>query len=134
MTTRPTTRPLRSRAPRQERELAEQTSLFEFRDRFKRQYPELTWLHSSLNGVRLTHAQAGKAKASGMTAGVWDVFLPVPRPISFETWTTTLLPAGSIAPGLYIEMKAGRNGLTEHQEAYRAALEPQGYRFPPSQA
>ena len=30
---------------------------------------------------------------------------------------------------LYIELKSGRNGLTAEQAKFRAALEPQGFRF-----
>ena len=31
--------------------------------------------------------------------------------------------------GLYIELKAGRNGLTDEQVKFRAALEPLGFQF-----
>ena len=30
---------------------------------------------------------------------------------------------------MYIELKVGRNGLTAEQAAFRAALEPLGFRF-----
>ena len=33
------------------------------------------------------------------------------------------------APGLYIEMKAGKGRLTPAQVAFREELEPAGYRF-----
>ena len=70
--------------------------------------PALRTLHASLNGVKLTPGQAKKAKAAGMLAGAWDVFLPYPA-----MW------AGDQYGGLYIEMKYGRNGLTTEQELYR---------------
>lgn len=68
--------------------------------------PALGLLHSSLNGVRLTPAQASKAKAGGMVAGVWDLFLPVPQPC---------------VCGLWLEMKSGRGRLSPEQVAFRAA-------------
>lgn len=68
--------------------------------------PALALLHSSLNGVRLTPAQASKAKAGGMVAGVWDLFLPVPQPC---------------VCGLWLEMKSGRGRLSPEQAAFRAA-------------
>ena len=70
--------------------------------------PALRLLSSSLNGVRLTKAQAGKAKAAGMLRGEWDVKLPVAR--------------GPYI-GLLIEMKAGRNKLTKEQQEYGAQME-----------
>lgn len=96
----------------------EQAALIRWRDMFAPTEPELKWLHASLNGVKLTKAQAGKAKAAGMTPGVWDLFLPVPNQNSMgEGWC-----------GLYIEMKVGRNVLTSDQVAFRDALALQ-YRF-----
>ena len=89
-------------------EAREQAALILWRNAHRRRYPELAWLHAVPNGYRLSPAQAGKAKAQGLTAGVWDLFLPV-----------TAYPFG----GLYLEMKAGRNALTEEQKAFRAALE-----------
>jgi len=60
-------------------------------------YPALDLLSSSLNGVRLTIMQAVFAKRGGMLKGEWDVRLPVAR--------------GQYI-GLVIEMKAGKNTLT----------------------
>lgn len=51
----------------------------------------------SLNGVRLTKAQAGKAKAAGMEAGDPDLIIWQPPP----HWTTIGFKAG-----MAIEMKA----------------------------
>lgn len=76
-------------------------------------YPGLELLHSSLNGVKLSKAQAGKAKAAGMLAGVYDLWLPVRR--------------GPFA-GMIIEMKYGRNKLTEQQEWFGGLMREQGWR------
>lgn len=79
-----------------------------------RKYPALALLSASLNGVKLTKAQAGKAKAAGMLKGEADVRLPVAR-------------------GPYIgwlcEMKVRPNKPTPEQLAYGAAMEAEGHRF-----
>jgi len=59
----------------------------------RRSYPALDLLSCSLNGVKLTAAQAGKAKAAGLLKGEYDIKLPVSR---------------SQYIGLIIERKAGR--------------------------
>ncbi|HJV52835.1 MAG TPA: VRR-NUC domain-containing protein [Noviherbaspirillum sp.] len=79
----------------------------------KAQYPGIELLHSSLNGVKLTKGQAGKAKAAGMLSGVPDLLLPVRR--------------GPYA-GLAIEMKYGRNKPTDEQEWFLGRLREEGWR------
>ena len=71
-------------------EADDQAALFRWAEHFKSQYPELEFLNGSLNGVHLSKAQAGKAKAAGMKAGFPDINLPVAR---------------SGYHGLYIELK-----------------------------
>lgn len=79
-----------------------------------RKYPALKLLSASLNGVKLTTAQAGKAKAAGMLKGESDLRLPVAR-------------------GPYIgwlcEMKVKPNKPTPEQLAYGAEMEAEGHRF-----
>lgn len=59
-------------------------------------YPELRFIHSSQSGMKFKNALAGaRAKATGMLAGVPDIFLPVMR--------------GGFG-GLYIEMKRPKVG------------------------
>ncbi len=60
-------------------EADEQAALFRWAKEFEREYPELALLNGSLNGVHLSKAQAGKAKAAGMKKGFPDINLPVPR-------------------------------------------------------
>ena len=74
-------------------------------------YPELASIYHCPNGGHRDIRTAAKFKAMGVKAGVWDIFVPVP------------------APGLYIEMKAGKGRLTPRQVSFRDALEPAGYRF-----
>ena len=75
-------------------------------------YPMLNMLHCSLNGVKLSKSQAGIAKAQGMLSGVPDLFLPV--------------PVGKYH-GLYIEMKHGKNTLTDNQERFLQNAANVGY-------
>lgn len=79
----------------------------------RRHLPDLDVMEASLNGVRLTKAQAGKAWAAGMVAGAWDINLPVPR---------------GIFHGMRIEMKFGRNKLSDTQEVYGRRLQELGWK------
>lgn len=76
-------------------------------------HPGLDLLEGSMNGVRLTVAQAGKAKAAGMLKGAHDVCLPVAR--------------GQYI-GLSIEMKYGKNRPTADQIWYAERLRDEGWR------
>ncbi len=70
---------------------------------------ETEWLHHIPNGGERNLAVAGKLKAEGVKAGVWDLFLPLPR--------------GGYH-GLYIEMKKpglkglGANALSSKQDDF----------------
>jgi len=81
-------------------------------------YPALKWMHSSINGAFLAGNKAQRAKrmavlkSQGAKSGVWDVFLPV---------------AKNGYHGLYIEMKYGRNKLTEKQESFGEFVHSEGY-------
>jgi len=79
----------------------------------QRQYPGIDLLEGTLNGVKLTKAQAGKAKAAGMLKGVHDIRLPVSR---------------GPYKGLSIELKYGKNDLTEEQAWYGLRLREEGWR------
>jgi hypothetical protein len=76
-------------------------------------YPGIDLLEGTLNGVRLTKGQAGKAKAAGMLNGVHDVRLPVAR---------------GPYRGLSIEMKWGHNKPTDEQVWYGDRLRSEGWR------
>ena len=78
----------------------------------ERNYPYLQLLHCSLNGVKMTKAQAGRAIAQGMLSGVPDLFLPVPK---------------NGYHGLFIEMKYGSNKVTENQEKFLQNAANVGY-------
>lgn len=112
-TTRPAPPPGK-RKPRVDHEFNEQAALFSWArcPAVVRKYPALRLLSCSLNGVKLSKAQAGKAKAAGMLKGEHDVRLPVAR--------------GGYA-GLSIEMKAGRNKPTPEQLEYGDLIADEGW-------
>jgi hypothetical protein len=78
-----------------------------------RAYPGIDLLFSSLNGVHLGKAQAGKAKAAGMLAGVYDLMLPVRK---------------GVYVGLVLEMKWQKNQLSPEQEWFGERMREQGWR------
>lgn len=89
-----------------------QCSLFNWASLFSRKYPALRLLRGSMNGVHLTAAQAGKAKAAGLLKGEHDITLPVAR--------------GGYH-GLSIELKAGKNKPTPEQIEYGERLKEEGW-------
>ena len=105
---------IRPRKPRAEVEAQEQRAFFVWLRLHARAHPELRWVHAIPNGLWLGPKRGADAVELGLTAGVWDVFVPVPS---------------SGCHGLYIELKTGRNGLTAEQASFRAALEPLGFQF-----
>lgn len=70
------------------------------------------YLFAVPNGGARSKATAGRLKAEGAKAGVWDLMLA--------------LPVGR-KHGLWIEMKAGRNNLTAEQRAWRDRMTAAGY-------
>lgn len=64
------------------------------------------------NGGQRNKIVAAKLKAEGVRAGVLDVFLPIPR---------------GGCHGMWIEFKAGKNGLTAEQKLEASALAEDGY-------
>ena len=76
-------------------------------------YRGIDLLEGSMNGVKLSAAQAGKAKAAGMLKGAHDITLPVAR-------------GGFI--GLSIELKAGKNMPTDEQKDYANRLLDEGWK------
>ena len=89
----------------------EQIALITWVRLMESKYPELATIYHCPNGGHRDIRTAAKFKAMGVKPGVWDIFLPCP------------------APGLFIEMKAGKGRLTPGQVAFREALEPYGYKF-----
>ncbi len=100
----------------------EQTELFRWLKSMEGQYPNLKYIFAIPNGAALAarstkgkrfSLQASKLKAEGMRRGVPDVCVPIPR---------------GKYHGLWIEMKFGRNGLTQEQLDFLVALEIMGHK------
>ena len=88
-------------------ESAHQCALFAKAASELKHYPMLRWMHSIPNGGRRDLREAARLKAEGARAGVWDIFFPCPT----LDWS-----------GLYIEMKVGKNKLSELQEQFACDL------------
>ncbi len=86
----------------------EQSELF----RLTRSRPELRWMFAIPNGGLRSKATAANLRRSGVKAGVWDIYLPRPS---------------KGYHGLFIEMKWGKNKLTELQQEFFEYATGQGY-------
>lgn len=80
--------------------------------------PELKLLFHITNEGKRTRAQAGIAKAMGLTRGVHDYLLPVRRAFGMVT----------VYSGLWIEMKKPGEKLTDEQDWWRRRMEDQGFK------
>ncbi len=96
----------------QHHESKEQSSLIQWIKLSTKKYPDLAYLHCSLNGVKLSAIQANVAKSQGMIKGVPDLFLPLNN---------------GIYSGIFIEMKYGKNKTTPEQDKFLAYVTTQGY-------
>lgn len=92
----------------------------------KAEYPQLEWIHSIPNGGFRKITEAARLKATGVKAGVFDVFLPYAN-------TNERTPSDGYF-GLYIEMKrplyaARKNGgLSEDQIRFMTYATVAGYK------
>lgn len=96
-----------------EREHREQCAVMSWVRFHVKHWPELDLLFAVPNGGHRSKATAGKLKAEGVRAGVWDLWLPVRR----RPWS-----------GLVVEMKMKPNRLTPVQREFGAGIEAQGFR------
>ena len=93
-------------------ESGNQEALFEWASYNQRRFPVLEYMHHIPNGGRRDKTTAIALKRQGVKAGVPDIFLPASR----GGWH-----------GLYIELKAGKNRTTEHQDHFLMYLHEAGY-------
>ena len=95
-------------------EQAEQTALFAWAalPEIRKVHPELEWMFAIPNGGTRDKIEAGRLKAAGVRAGVWDIFLPAARR-SFH--------------GAFIEMKVGKNSTSDKQDDFRRYFQWAGY-------
>ena len=87
---------------------------------FRLQYPQYaTLLFAVPNGGARNAITGARLKDEGVTAGVADLILLVPRIINYEL----------IIHGLAIEMKTTTGRQSPEQRAWQAAIEAQGYKY-----
>ena len=91
----------------------EQTHLFTWAFYESAAHPELKNLFAVPNGGLRSKSEAARLKASGVKAGVPDIFLAVPK--------------GGYA-GLFIEMKVGKNKTRKDQDEWIERLMRAGYK------
>ena len=93
-------------------EAADQEAIFNWAKMREAIYPELKLLHHIPNGGSRNKIEAANLKRQGVKAGVPDICLPVPR---------------GKYHGLYIELKHGKNKLSDLQAEWLRGLNEQGY-------
>lgn len=93
-------------------EFDDQCAVFKWAQMQENIYPELKYLFSTMNGVRLPIGLAVKAKKAGMKRGPLDIWFPVRR---------------GCYCGLVIELKHGANKPDKEQLEWIAFLNSQGY-------
>jgi len=91
-----------------------------------RQIPELRWIHAIPNGGRRNLREAKLLKAEGMKAGVLDIFWPWPRPRLTDDLELRFIEP-QVWCGLYLEIKAGKNTLSDKQEEFAEFVIAKGY-------
>ena len=110
----PLVKPSRTKKRNAQPEAIEQERVIKWARDNENNYPFLWLLHSSLNGVKLSKNQAGRAKTQGMLSGVPDLFLPVPK---------------NGYHGLFIEMKSEKGRLSTNQTCFLSKVELLGYKI-----
>src|SRR5438128_1707791 len=81
----------------------------------EKKYPQLRWIHASMNGASASSkAAAAQRKRQGQKKGIWDVCLP------FRSME---------GDGAWIEFKCGKGKLTPEQTEFRDHLVNEGYEY-----
>lgn len=93
-------------------EHSHQVALFAALAQLALEIPEAKYIFAVPNGFHATAGQKGKMKAEGLRAGVWDVCVPFPRVGKLKHRYT----------GLWVEMKVGRNTLSQEQKDFGYAM------------
>lgn len=93
-------------------EAADQEAVFQWAALNLVRYPELEMLHHIPNGGSRNKLEAANLKRQGVKSGVPDLSLPVPR---------------GKYHGLYIELKHGKNKLSDSQREWIFNLNHYGY-------
>jgi len=86
-----------------------QTDLF----RWAEYHPKLEFMYAVPNGGKRNKREAVRLKKQGVKSGVYDICLPIAR---------------HGYHGLYLELKIGKNNLTDNQKRFKRYVEANGYR------
>jgi len=103
---------LRKTLPRGGSEHENQCALIAWAAAFSFYHPELALIFAVPNGALRNKSVAVNLQREGVKAGIPDLALPVAR--------------GGYH-GMFIELKSGKNTLSESQKTWHAALRNQGY-------
>jgi len=79
---------------------------------WSKHYKQLDFMHAIPNGGKRSIREGARLKAQGVTSGVFDIYLPI---------------AAHDYHGLYIELKIGKNKLTENQKLFKEYVVNNGY-------
>jgi hypothetical protein len=90
-----------------------QKNFFKYLSTYYLQNPYLYLFHAIPNGGTRNKIEAGRLKAEGVTSGIPDTFLPIPK---------------KGYNGLYIEFKTKRNKPSDDQRIMMLMLDSQGYK------
>lgn len=93
-------------------EHAIQVALFAALAELSHTVPEAKWIFAVPNGFYGSASQKGKMKAEGLRAGVWDICVPFPRKGKL----------GHFYTGLWVELKVGKNTLSDQQKDFGYAM------------
>lgn len=106
----------------------EQVALFQFLKTIESKHPAIQYIYAIPNGGLRRKGVAGKLKAEGVKSGVLDVH--VPSSGVDLTWENGAVVADKIETyhGLWIEMKFGRNTLSDNQKWFKAGMEELGHK------
>lgn len=119
-------------------ENSQQFALIVWKQRNMVRFPELEWLHHIPNGgkrgdsKRSAQIAGNEMKGLGVTPGVLDLFLPVPRYVSqldHGIWGDLVTPVGMLVCGLYVEMKrpGAKSETSDDQKKFIAKHRQLGY-------
>jgi hypothetical protein len=110
-----------------------QVALIEHLKRHEHLFPDLELIHANPMGEERTKSGGARLKAEGAKAGIPDLFLPV------RIWETFTLRTSSSETGhefkvikwsgLYIEIKIGKDDLSDAQKWWKKRLEGQGFDY-----
>lgn len=98
--------------------------------------PQLKWLHAIHNQGHGDAVRGGMAKAEGVKAGVYDMFLPVPRYIGLvasrligdkQGWPSNNPASEQAYCGFYLELKVGKGRTSDKQNEFATDMQAAGY-------